>query len=77
MGRNPSHRYVKGMFQVAVPHQNYRPMGESTPPTAGEEPNPLPLPRDPPAPPGYVDPLEGSGALDDLTPDPEGDPRPR
>ena len=56
------------MFQIVMPEKKYRPMDESTPPTAGEETTALPLPRDPPAPPGYVDPLEGSGVLDDPVP---------
>ena len=30
------------------------------------EPHPVPLPRDPPPPPGWQDPLDGSEALDDL-----------
>ena len=42
-------------------------MGEVPPPTTGETVK-VPVPRDPPPPPGYVDPLEGSGALDDLVP---------
>lgn len=40
-------------------------MGETAAPATGET-IPVPLPRDPPPPPGYVDPLEGSGVLDDL-----------
>ena len=31
------------------------------------EPHPAPLPRDPPAPPGWEDPVAESEALDDLT----------
>ena len=42
-------------------------MGEVPPPTTGETVR-VPVPRDPPPPPGYVDPLDGSGALDDLVP---------
>jgi hypothetical protein len=30
---------------------------------------PGPVPRDPPPPPGYVDPLEGSDTLDELLPE--------
>ena len=36
---------------------------------------PVPLLRDPPPPPGYADPLDGSGPLDDLLTD--GDPSTR
>lgn len=51
-------------------------MGELPPPTAMDELPPratgeavrVPVPRDPPPPPGYVDPLDGGGALDDLVP---------
>lgn len=39
---------------------------DETPPAATGEAAPVPLPRDPPPPPGYVDPLEGSDDLDDL-----------
>jgi hypothetical protein len=42
-------------------------MGEAPPVSTGESFR-GPVPRDPPPPPGYVDPLEGSGALDDLVP---------
>ena len=35
---------------------------------------PVPLLRDPPPPPGYQDPLEGAGVLDELVADPSGDP---
>ena len=37
------------------------------PPTTGGTVR-VPVPREPPPPPGYVDPLDGSGALDDLVP---------
>jgi hypothetical protein len=55
-------------------------MGE-TPPPAAEETIATSLPRDPPLPPGYVDPLHGSGSLDDLVAtdvpeDPSEDPAP-
>lgn len=40
-------------------------MGDTPGPTTGET-VPVPLLRDPPSPPGYVDPLEGSEALDRL-----------
>jgi len=40
-------------------------MDETSPAATGES-APIPLPRDPPPPPGYVDPLEGSDALDDV-----------
>lgn len=43
-------------------------MDESSGPQAGDA-LPNPIPRDPPPPPGYVDPLEGNAALDDLLPD--------
>lgn len=42
-------------------------MGELPPPTTGQAVR-VPVPRDPPPPPGYVDPLDGSGALDDPVP---------
>lgn len=35
---------------------------------------PVPLLRDPPPPPGYQDPLEGAGILDELVADPPDDP---
>ena len=60
-----------------MPEKKHRTMDESALPTPAEESPSVPLPRDPPAPPGYVDPLEGVGALDDLVPDaPEGDTEP-
>jgi hypothetical protein len=40
-------------------------MAETFPPSAGQA-VPVPLPRDTPPPPGYVDPLEGSEVLDEL-----------
>jgi hypothetical protein len=40
-------------------------MGDTPGPTIGET-VPVPLLRDPPSPPGYVDPLEGSEALGGL-----------
>jgi hypothetical protein len=43
-------------------------VGEPARPDAGEA-TPPPLPRDPPPPPGYVDPLEASSVLDDLVED--------
>ncbi len=42
-------------------------MGELPPSSTGEALR-VPVPRDPPPPPGYVDPLDGNGALDDLFP---------
>jgi len=42
-------------------------MAEVPPPSTGETVQ-VPVPRDPPPPPGYVDPLDGSGDLDDLVP---------
>jgi hypothetical protein len=42
-------------------------MGEVPPPSTDETVR-VPVPRDPPLPPGYVDPLDGSAALDDLVP---------
>ena len=48
-------------------------MGEVPPPNTGKTVR-VPVPRDPPPPPGYVDPLDGVGALDDLVPDDLPDP---
>lgn len=42
-------------------------MGEVLPPTTSEVVR-APVSRDPPPPPGYVDPLDGTGVLDDLVP---------
>lgn len=43
-------------------------MAETTAPTVGDT-MPGPIPRDPPPPPGYVDPLSESGVLDGLVED--------
>jgi hypothetical protein len=52
-------------------------MHESTEPQPGDA-LPAPIPRDPPSPPGYVDPLEGSATLDEVPEDADdADPPPR
>ncbi|MDR6862639.1 hypothetical protein [Phycicoccus sp. 3266] len=40
---------------------------ETRPPAGSVPPDRLPLPHDPPPPPGYVDPLGEEGILSDLT----------
>ncbi len=59
--------YVKGMSPAVLRHGEDRVMGELPSASTGEAVR-VPVPRDPPPPPGYVDPLGGSGALDDLVP---------
>lgn len=51
--------------EAVVPQEGDRVMGDTPTPTTGET-VPVPLLRDPPPPPGYVDPLEGSAALHGL-----------
>lgn len=46
-------------------------------PVPADEADRMPLPRDPPEPPGYVDPLEGVATLEDDSgpgPEPSGEP---
>jgi hypothetical protein len=52
-------------------------MAETSPPPAGEAP-PVPIPRDPPLPPGYVDPVHESEVLaGSVAPEPRAEPEPR